>query len=49
MRKIFCPSIFWDFSYPIITYANTLLLTSQEAEMQDEVVSDSTQVDEGYI
>ena len=47
MRKIFFALAFFGILVTqTFTYANTLLLTSQEAEMQDEVVSDSTQVDE---
>ncbi len=47
MRKIFFALVFFGILVTqTFTYANTLLLTSQEAEMQDEVVSDSTQVDE---
>ena len=47
MRKIFFALAFFGILVTqTFTYANTLLLTSQEAEMQDEAVSDSTQVDE---
>tara|TARA_B100000575_G_scaffold61487_1_gene46818 strand:- start:369 stop:1193 length:825 start_codon:yes stop_codon:yes gene_type:complete len=47
MRKIFFALAFFGILVTqTFTYANTLLLISQEAEMQDEVVSDSTQVDE---
>mgnify|MGYP001365295093 FL=1 len=47
MRKIFFALAFFGILVTqTFIYANTLLLTSQEAEMQDEVVSDSTQVDE---